>query len=52
MDEALKSAITKLADAAKAAATAHEAMQYAQAALSLAHTISILHHSSSKGETT
>lgn len=40
--EALKTAIEALADKAKAAEAAHEAQQFAQAALSLAHAAAAL----------
>lgn len=39
MTEELKPAIKALADKAQGAATPHEAMQYAQAALNLAHVV-------------
>ena len=44
MTEALKTAIEALADKAKAAAAPNEAMQFAQAALNLAHAAATLHN--------
>lgn len=43
-NESLKSAINALADKAKSATAAHEAMQFAQAALNLAHAAATLHN--------
>lgn len=40
----LRTAIEALADKAKAATAAHEAMQFAQAALNLANTATTLHN--------
>jgi hypothetical protein len=42
--DTLKTAIEVLADKAKSAATPHEAMQFAQAALNLAHAAATLHN--------
>lgn len=42
--EALKTAIDELADKAKSATDSHEAMQFAQAALNLAHAAATLHN--------
>lgn len=41
MEAEIKTAITKLTDKAANAPTAHEAMQYTQAALNLAHVAQI-----------
>lgn len=42
--EGLKTAIDALADKAKSATAAHEAMQFAQAALNLANAAATLHN--------
>lgn len=44
MTEALKAALEELAKKAQAATAAHEAMQFTQAALNLAHAAATLHN--------